>query len=122
MAKHLKYIGHIAYYIAVTELIIWHDVHDAPYNVLLQFESETRTGCSSCWDGLGTFESRLASVTCYHWDFCASLSTVQNGFTVHTRVVACVAAGRAPDIWLYSKLCTLCLVPRWHATSPRRVN
>eukprot|EP00965_Chrysotila_dentata_P154987 5121051-Pleurochrysis_carterae.AAC.1 len=22
------------------------------------------TGCSSCWDGLGTFESRLASVTC----------------------------------------------------------
>eukprot|EP00965_Chrysotila_dentata_P214601 6188281-Pleurochrysis_carterae.AAC.3 len=30
-------------------------------------------GCSSCWDGIGTLEICLASITCYRWHFYAFL-------------------------------------------------
>eukprot|EP00965_Chrysotila_dentata_P004734 154850-Pleurochrysis_carterae.AAC.1 len=39
-------------------------------------------GRSSCWDELGTFTNRLASVTCCHCLLCSFLS-MQNGFTRH---------------------------------------
>eukprot|EP00965_Chrysotila_dentata_P221229 6192269-Pleurochrysis_carterae.AAC.4 len=44
-------------------------------------------GCSSCWDGLLIFANRFASVTCFHWHFCACLS-MQNDFTRHAKVVS----------------------------------
>eukprot|EP00965_Chrysotila_dentata_P230480 6197801-Pleurochrysis_carterae.AAC.3 len=38
-------------------------------------------------DGIGTRENGVASVTCYHWHFFASLS-MQNDFTMNTKVVS----------------------------------
>eukprot|EP00965_Chrysotila_dentata_P026502 877887-Pleurochrysis_carterae.AAC.1 len=71
-------------------------------------------GCSSCWDGLGTFENRLGSVTCCHWQFCAFLS-MQNDYTMHTKVVSGVAVGRASHIWLYTTRRIFRVVPRLRA-------
>eukprot|EP00965_Chrysotila_dentata_P053944 1790166-Pleurochrysis_carterae.AAC.1 len=48
--------------------------------------NDRATGCSSCWDGFGKFEDRLASVTCRDRYSCASVR-MQNGFPRHAEVV-----------------------------------
>eukprot|EP00965_Chrysotila_dentata_P035310 1174627-Pleurochrysis_carterae.AAC.1 len=40
-------------------------------------------------------------------------------FARHTKVVSGGAAGKVPHIWLYTKLCDFCVIPRWRATSFR---
>eukprot|EP00965_Chrysotila_dentata_P018372 611398-Pleurochrysis_carterae.AAC.1 len=35
------------------------------YACYLRYDSPKLAGCSSCWKGLGTFDSCMASVSCY---------------------------------------------------------
>eukprot|EP00965_Chrysotila_dentata_P243781 6205611-Pleurochrysis_carterae.AAC.5 len=75
------------------------------------------TGCSSCWDGIGTFDHRFASVTCFHWNITALSLNMQNDFTRQLRSSQVFAAGRASHIRLHTTLCTfICVVPRWPST------
>eukprot|EP00965_Chrysotila_dentata_P188452 6172747-Pleurochrysis_carterae.AAC.5 len=68
------------------------------------YQYRDSTHFSSCWDGLLTFDKRLARLTCqYLWKFCAALS-MQNGFTRRSMGLSGVAAGRAPHIHLYTNI------------------
>eukprot|EP00965_Chrysotila_dentata_P140340 4639683-Pleurochrysis_carterae.AAC.2 len=60
---------------------------DCEPSSLVDAQTAQRTGCSPSWDGLGTFENRLVSVTCCPCHSCATLS-MQNGFTRHTKAVS----------------------------------
>eukprot|EP00965_Chrysotila_dentata_P020448 677836-Pleurochrysis_carterae.AAC.4 len=62
-------------------------------------------GCSSSWIGLGTVENRLASVTCHHRHFSASLS-LQNDFA---RLATLNIASPWPAI--KSAECKFCILP-----------
>eukprot|EP00965_Chrysotila_dentata_P201068 6180363-Pleurochrysis_carterae.AAC.2 len=43
----------------------------------------------------------------------ALAGTGSDDITMHNKVSSGVAAGRAWHIWLYTKLCTFCVDPRW---------
>eukprot|EP00965_Chrysotila_dentata_P194573 6176443-Pleurochrysis_carterae.AAC.4 len=67
--------------------------HSLASHINLQFQG-------SCWDGNGTFEQSLTSVTCSHRYFWSAFLSTQNEFRRHTKVVSGVAAGGTSHIWL----------------------
>eukprot|EP00965_Chrysotila_dentata_P151456 5005264-Pleurochrysis_carterae.AAC.4 len=62
-----------------------------------------QTGCSSCWDGLGTFENRLTSATRCQRHFCDSLRVPNDSPTYTKAINGCFGRQiRAqPAEWLY---------------------